>query len=145
MNFLDHYNDPFVERLFEEGVAYLSARVQTRLDRECAEFAQQALGRVCQLFMVTTPAISSFAFHPDLDSPEAFRGSTLPRGSLISARLPGRRLSFTFSTARDVTLPGLRKLHAALEAKVAEFDGIIKIGRTQMRRRHAFQRLCDAV
>ncbi len=33
-------------------------------------------------------------------------------------------------TARDVTLPGLEKLHAALEAKAAEWDGIIKIGRT---------------
>ncbi len=33
-------------------------------------------------------------------------------------------------SARDVLLPGLAKLHAALEAKVAEFDGIIKIGRT---------------
>ena len=33
-------------------------------------------------------------------------------------------------TAHDVLLPGLEKLHAALEKKVAEFDGIIKIGRT---------------
>ncbi|NNF91244.1 MAG: class II fumarate hydratase, partial [Boseongicola sp.] len=36
----------------------------------------------------------------------------------------------TAMTARDVTLPGLKKLHVALEAKVKEFDGIIKIGRT---------------
>lgn len=36
----------------------------------------------------------------------------------------------TAMTARDVTLPGLRKLLAALDAKVVEFDGIIKIGRT---------------
>ena len=36
----------------------------------------------------------------------------------------------TAMTARDVTLPGLRKLLASLEAKVTEFDGIIKIGRT---------------
>jgi len=36
----------------------------------------------------------------------------------------------TAMTARDVTLPGLKKLHQALTAKVAEFDGIIKIGRT---------------
>ncbi|GGX45823.1 fumarate hydratase class II [Tateyamaria omphalii] len=36
----------------------------------------------------------------------------------------------TAMTARDVLLPGLEKLHAALEAKVAQFDGIIKIGRT---------------
>lgn len=36
----------------------------------------------------------------------------------------------TAMTAHDVLLPGLEKLHAALEAKVAQFDGIIKIGRT---------------
>ncbi|MEO0682328.1 MAG: class II fumarate hydratase [Pseudomonadota bacterium] len=33
-------------------------------------------------------------------------------------------------TATSVLLPGLRKLHAALEAKRAAFEGIIKIGRT---------------
>lgn len=36
----------------------------------------------------------------------------------------------TAMTAHDVLIPGLQKLHAALEAKVKEFDGIIKIGRT---------------
>ncbi|MCV6586475.1 MAG: class II fumarate hydratase [Marinibacterium sp.] len=36
----------------------------------------------------------------------------------------------TAMTARDVLLPGLEKLHAAMQAKVEEFDGIIKIGRT---------------
>jgi len=36
----------------------------------------------------------------------------------------------TAMTARDVLLPGLEKLHAALEAKIKAFDGIIKIGRT---------------
>ncbi|WP_101068056.1 class II fumarate hydratase [Roseovarius salinarum] len=36
----------------------------------------------------------------------------------------------TAMTARDVTLPGLRKLHTALQAKTRAFDGIIKIGRT---------------
>ena len=33
-------------------------------------------------------------------------------------------------TARDVTLPGLRKLHGALADKAAAFKDIIKIGRT---------------
>ncbi|HSF96417.1 MAG TPA: class II fumarate hydratase, partial [Thermohalobaculum sp.] len=33
-------------------------------------------------------------------------------------------------TARDVLLPGLKKLHAELAAKAAAFDHIIKIGRT---------------
>ncbi|WP_412509238.1 class II fumarate hydratase [Roseovarius sp. SYSU LYC5161] len=36
----------------------------------------------------------------------------------------------TAMTAQDVLLPGLEKLHAALARKTAEFDGIIKIGRT---------------
>jgi fumarate hydratase class II len=36
----------------------------------------------------------------------------------------------TAMTARDTLLPGLETLHAALERKVAQFDGIIKIGRT---------------
>ncbi len=36
----------------------------------------------------------------------------------------------TAMTARDVLLPGLKHLQAALDAKVQEFDGIIKIGRT---------------
>ena len=36
----------------------------------------------------------------------------------------------TAMTAQDVTLPGLRGLHQALQAKTEEFDGIIKIGRT---------------
>ncbi|MDY6858553.1 MAG: class II fumarate hydratase [Pseudomonadota bacterium] len=36
----------------------------------------------------------------------------------------------TAMTARDVLLPGLEKLHGALQAKVEAFEGIIKIGRT---------------
>ena len=36
----------------------------------------------------------------------------------------------TAMTAHDVLIPGLEKLHAALEEKVKAFDGIIKIGRT---------------
>ncbi|MEM1431387.1 MAG: class II fumarate hydratase [Pseudomonadota bacterium] len=36
----------------------------------------------------------------------------------------------TAMMARDVTLPGLRKLHAALVEKAVAFEGIIKIGRT---------------
>ena len=36
----------------------------------------------------------------------------------------------TAMSARDVLLPGLEKLQAGLQAKIVEFDGIIKIGRT---------------
>lgn len=36
----------------------------------------------------------------------------------------------TAMTAHDVLLPGLEKLHAAMQKKTEEFEGIIKIGRT---------------
>ena len=36
----------------------------------------------------------------------------------------------TAMSARDVLLPGLENLHAGLQLKIKEFDGIIKIGRT---------------
>ena len=36
----------------------------------------------------------------------------------------------TAMSTRDVLLPGLEKLHAGLQQKIKEFDGIIKIGRT---------------
>ncbi|MDG2231693.1 MAG: class II fumarate hydratase [Paracoccaceae bacterium] len=36
----------------------------------------------------------------------------------------------TAMSAHNVLLPGLEKLHTALEVKIKEFDGIIKIGRT---------------
>ena len=36
----------------------------------------------------------------------------------------------TAMTAHQVLIPGLEKLHSAMQAKVEEFDGIIKIGRT---------------
>jgi type VI secretion system protein ImpG len=103
----DAVTDPFVERLLE-GVSYLAARVQTRLDRECAEFAQQALASVAPLFMRATPAISTFAFHPDFGSPEAFRGQTIERGTVVNAVLAGRPQPVAFTTARDVTLWPLR-------------------------------------
>jgi len=133
----DALTDPFVERLLE-GVAWLSARVHTRLDRECAEFAQQALGRVCPLFMSTTPAISAFAFHPALDAPEAFRARTLPRGSLVTASVPARKSPVTFATARDVTLlplriaqadcgRGLNGLPARLAQRLASAQAVLRL------------------
>ncbi|KMN77966.1 type VI secretion system protein ImpG [Chromobacterium alkanivorans] len=129
--------DPFVERLLE-GVAFLSARVQTRLDLECAEFARQALAQVCPLYLSATPAISSFAFHPDFASPEAFRGRSMPRGTLIQATLPGSARPVTFATGREVTLlplrleraecgRGLARLSAELARRLASSQAALRL------------------
>ena len=103
----DSTSDPFVERLLE-GVAYLTARVQARMEREGVEFAQQALARVAPLFQRATPSISVLALHPDMTSPEAFRAQTIARGSRVQAQLPGRTRPVQWTTARPVTLFPLR-------------------------------------
>ncbi|WP_211470853.1 type VI secretion system baseplate subunit TssF [Collimonas humicola] len=99
----DAITDPFVERLLE-GVAYLTARVQTRLDRQNVEFAEQALTRLSPLYASATPSIGTFAFHPDFSSPEAHRGKVIPKGAIVTAKLPGRQQPVQFTTARKVTL-----------------------------------------
>lgn len=99
----DSSSDPFVERLLE-GVAYLTARVQSRMERENAEFAQQAMARVAPLFHSATPSMTVLALHPDMTSPEAFRAQTIERGSIIQAQIAGRVRPVQWSTARAITL-----------------------------------------
>jgi type VI secretion system protein ImpG len=133
----DAVTDPFVERLLE-GVAFLSARVHARLDHECAEFAQQALHGLSPLYMSATPSISCFAFHPDFESPEAFTGRTIDKGSVVQAFLGERTQPIQFMTAREVTLWPMRLSSAqcmrsitnvprALEAKLTTAQGIVRM------------------
>jgi type VI secretion system protein ImpG len=133
----DAVTDPFVERLLE-GVAFLSARVHARLDHECAEFAQQALQGLSPLYMSATPSLSCFAFHPDFASPEAYKGRTIERGSLVQAFLGGRNQPVQFTTAREVTLWPLRlrsvecarsttTIPRSLEVKLASAQGIVRM------------------
>jgi type VI secretion system protein ImpG len=103
----DAITDPFVERLLE-GVAFLSARVQSRMDRECAEFAQQALARIAPSFCCVTPSMTTYSFHPDYASPESQRGRSIPRGSVVQSHIPGLARPVQFVTSRTVNLLPLR-------------------------------------
>lgn len=103
----DAITDPFVERLLE-GVAFLSARVHARMDRECAEFAQQALATIAPNFCSVTPSMTTFSFHPDYSSPESQRGRAIPRGSMVLSQIPGAPHPVHFATARQVVLLPLR-------------------------------------
>lgn len=99
----DKVSDPFVERLLE-GVAFLTARIQSRLDVEHAEFARQVLARVAPLWDEATPSIATFAFTPDFASPECQGRVNIEKGSIVQARLPGSNQLLRFSTGRNVQL-----------------------------------------
>lgn len=103
----DKVTDPFVEQLLE-GLAFLTARIHARMDREGAEFARQALARLAPAFCQIVPSITSFSFRPDLTSPDAQRSRCIERGSIVHAQLPGRNRPVQFSTIRPVHLLPLR-------------------------------------
>ena len=96
--------DPFVERLLE-GSAFLSARIQERLNNEQPEFALQMLARLAPFWYTPQPSIATLALEPDLTSPQWHPAVTLPRGSnmlLHDASLSGKPVTFT--TGRSLTL-----------------------------------------
>lgn len=108
----DSVTDPFVERLLE-GLAFLTARVHARLDRESAEFAMQALSVLSPLFGRATPSMVTLDFSPDWGSPEAFRAGCIPKGSVVSAQCPDRHQPVSWVTTRDLRLWPLRLAAAA--------------------------------
>jgi len=106
--------DPYVERILE-GVAFLGARVQLKMDAEFPRFSQRLLEVVYPSYLAPTPAmlIARFITKPDLSG--IAEGSVLPRGTVMYAQIPnGEQTACEFRTAHDVTLWPLEIVEAAL-------------------------------
>lgn len=96
--------DPYVERLLE-GVAFMAARVQLKIDAEFPRFTQRLLEIVYPNYLAPTPAMLVAQFEPLLDDTNLARGFTVPRGSaLMSQSGKGDRTTCEFRSAQDVTL-----------------------------------------
>jgi type VI secretion system protein ImpG len=97
-------SDPYVERLLE-GVGFLAARVQLKLEAEFPRFTQRLLEIVYPNYLAPTPSMLVAQFRPDLNEANLARGVTIPRGSAISSLLgKGDVTACEFRTAQDVTL-----------------------------------------
>jgi type VI secretion system protein ImpG len=106
--------DPYVERLLE-GVAFLGARVQLKLDAEFPRFSQRLLEVVYPNYLAPTPAAAIVRFAPKLMEASLSSGYTLPRGTTLRAQLAkGEQTACEFRTAHDVTLWPLEIAEAAL-------------------------------
>lgn len=96
--------DPHVERLLE-GVAYLNARVQLKLDDQFPVFTQYLLDALYPHYLAPTPAMAIVALEPNDGDDILKEGPTHKRGTEIQATLTGDRHSpVTFRTGMDVTL-----------------------------------------
>jgi type VI secretion system protein ImpG len=97
--------DPYVERLLE-GVAFLAARVQLKLDAEFPRFTQALLEIVYPHYLAPTPSMLVAQIVPDPKEPQLATGTkVVPRGSALHS-LPAGESGTTceFRTAHDVTL-----------------------------------------
>ena len=78
--------DPYVERLLE-GVGFLAARVQLKLDAEFPRFTQALLEIVYPHFLAPTPSMLVAQLKPDPNDPNLAGGPTVSRGSTLSGLL----------------------------------------------------------
>jgi type VI secretion system protein ImpG len=97
--------DPYVERLLE-GVAFLSARVQLKLDAEFPRFTQTLLEIIYPHYLAPTPSMVVVQFKPDSDDPGLATASrVVPRGTTMQSGTIGEeRTSCEFRTAQDVPI-----------------------------------------
>ena len=97
--------DPYVERL-REGVAFLAARVQLKLDAEFPRFTQALLEIVHPHYLAPTPSMLVAQLTPDTDDPNLAGGArVVRRGTMMHGATSGdAETACEFKTAHDVTL-----------------------------------------
>jgi type VI secretion system protein ImpG len=96
--------DPYVERLLE-GVGFLAARVQLKLDAEFPRFTQALLEIIYPHYLAPTPSMLVAQLRPDASDPNLAGGPMVPRGSPVSGALAADdATSCEFRTAHDVRL-----------------------------------------
>jgi type VI secretion system protein ImpG len=97
--------DPYVERLLE-GVGFMAARVQLKLDAEFPRFTQSLLEIIYPHYLAPTPSMLVAHFQPDTNDPSLAGGTrTVPRGTTLqSVAAPDDVTACEFRTAHDVTL-----------------------------------------
>jgi type VI secretion system protein ImpG len=100
--------DPFVERLLE-GFAFLSARVQRKLEAEFPRFTQSLLGTVYPDYLAPTPSMCLVQFEPDWQEPGLASGFTIPRHSTLQSMLgKTEQTRCEYRTAHELVLWPLR-------------------------------------
>ncbi|MBL0419617.1 type VI secretion system baseplate subunit TssF [Ramlibacter sp. AW1] len=95
--------DPYVERLLE-GFAFLTARLQLRMDAEFPLFTQRLLDILYPQFLAPVPAMLIAQVRPRLGDDALASGVTLPRGTRLRARAAHSPTPCEFTTGSALTL-----------------------------------------
>jgi len=96
--------DPYVERLME-GFAFLTARVQMKMEAEFPTFTQSLLGMVYPHYLAPTPSMAVVRFRPDASLDSSPDGVLLPAGTELRSLLGTEdQTNCEFRTAHPVQL-----------------------------------------
>jgi type VI secretion system protein ImpG len=96
--------DPYVERLLE-GMAFLAARVQLKLDAQYPQFSQHLFEIVYPHFLAPTPSMTVVQMQPDLNEGALAEGVAVPRGTMLRGQIgKGEQTACRYQTAHDVSL-----------------------------------------
>ena len=96
--------DPYVERLLE-GFAYLSARVQLKVDAEFPRFTQHLLDMVYPHYLAPTPSMAVVQCHPDLLEGSLNEGFLIPKATALRSQLgKGEQTACEYRTGHDLIL-----------------------------------------
>ena len=107
-------SDPYTERLME-GFAFLTSRVQLKMDAEFPRFTQQLLEMLYPNYLSPTPSMAIVEFQPDPSKGNISNGFSIPRGSLIENQvMKSKGISCKYRTAHDVSLMPLQISDAEL-------------------------------
>ncbi|MGE0384766.1 MAG: type VI secretion system baseplate subunit TssF [Gammaproteobacteria bacterium] len=96
--------DPYVERLLE-GFAFLTARVQLKIDAEFPRFTQHMLETVYPHYLAPLPSAVVVQLQAELSDGGLATGIRVPRQSVLRSRTgKGELTACEFRTAHEVTL-----------------------------------------
>lgn len=100
--------DPYVERMME-GFAFLTSRVQLKMDAEFPRFSQRLLEMIAPNYLAPTPSMAIAELQPDGNKGDLSKGFVVPRGTMMDSQtLKKNGVTCSYTTAHDVTLLPLR-------------------------------------
>lgn len=96
--------DPYVERLLE-GFAFLTARVQLKIDAEFPKFTQHMLEMLYPHYLSPIPSMAVVQFNPNPNEGALAAGYPVPRGTALKSLIGrGDKTACEYRTAHEIKL-----------------------------------------
>jgi type VI secretion system protein ImpG len=96
--------DPYVERLLE-GLAFLAARIQLKMDAHYPDFTQHLFEVVYPHYVAPTPSMAVVQFHPDMNEGALAEGVRVPRGTMLRGQIgKGEQTACRYQTTDETLL-----------------------------------------